>query len=68
MNILIVWFPCFGCTRIMIVAIYSFCAESLQSVVNELSRVESDGEVGANPTSAGVNPVSWSALETFSDL
>lgn len=45
----------------MIVPIHSFCAESLQSVVNELSRVESDGEVGANPTSAGsagVNPVS----------
>lgn len=35
--------------------------ESLQSVVNELSRVESDGDVGANPTSAasaGVNPAS----------
>lgn len=45
----------------MIVPIHSFCAESLQSVVNELSRVESAGEVGANPTSAGsagVNPVS----------
>lgn len=55
----------------MVIPLYSFCAESLQSVVNELSRVESEGEVGANPTaatSAGVNPVSWSALETCLDL
>lgn len=47
------------------------CAESLQSVVNELSRVESDGQVGGNSTSAvsaGVNPVSGGALEMFSDL
>lgn len=41
-------------------------SESLHSVVSVLSQVESDGEVGANPTAAaasgptgsGINPVS----------
>lgn len=41
----------------------TFCAESLQSVVSVLSRVESEGEVSGNPTAAaasasGINPVS----------
>lgn len=45
---------------------FPFCVESLQSIVNVLSRVESGGEVDANPTAAaasvasasGINPVS----------
>lgn len=41
----------------------NFCVESLQSVVSVLSQVESEGEVGANPTASaasasGINPVS----------
>ncbi len=43
----------------------TFCVESLQSIVSALSQVESEGEVGANPTAAasaasssGINPVS----------
>lgn len=46
------------------VPISNLCAESLQSMVMVLSRVESEGEVGANPVAAaaasasGINPVS----------
>lgn len=42
---------------------FNLCAESLQSMVMVLSRVESEGEVSANPVAAaasasGINPVS----------
>lgn len=42
------------------------CVESLQSVVNELSQVESEGEVDANPTAAAASAASTSGINPVS--
>lgn len=65
-------FRCLDLVRFHSSVISHLCVESLQSIVSVLSQVESDGEVGANPTSAaaasasGINPVSRDGYCCFS--